>query len=57
MDTETAKDVKKIDRVEREYREELEGELRMDPLILNPDLHRNIIKQIHERNILMNQGN
>ena len=30
----------------------LEG---LDPLVLNQDLQRNLLKQIQERNILMNQ--
>lgn len=51
MDAENTKEVVKLDLGEREYRDGL------DPLILNSDLQRNLIKQIQERNLLMNQGN
>ncbi len=57
MDAENTKNVVKLNLGEREYRDGLDQELRMDPLILNSDLQRNLIKQIQERNLLMNQGN
>lgn len=57
MDAENTKDVVKLNLGEREYRDGLDQELRMDPLILKSDLQRNLIKQIQERNLLMNQGN